>query len=73
MHETKVAATLYRLVDRTTVTTTFHSSKTVNGLLDLEKIHASSTRARENYILCSISDWNHVNRIVPDACAQILK
>ena len=55
MHETKVAATLYRLVDRTTVTTTFHSSKTVNGLLDLEKIHASSTRAKERTITCEAS------------------
>ena len=55
MHETKVAATLYRLVDRTTVTTTFHSSKTVNGLLDLEKIHVSSTRAKERTISCEAS------------------
>ena len=55
MHETKVAATLYRLVDRTTVTTTFHSSKTVNGLLDLKKIHASSTRAKERTISCEAS------------------
>ena len=55
MHETKVAATLYRLVDRTTVTTTFHSSKTVNGLLDLEKIHTSSTRAKERTISCEAS------------------
>ena len=34
------------LVKSTTVTTTFHTSKTVNGLLDLEKFYTPSTSRR---------------------------